>query len=197
MYTKLIPKLFLLMWLLAALPPAIAQVVPSAGEGGAIPIVTGGGYSNFSMDWGPGHRSSGITAWVDVYPFRGIIRDLGIEAEGRASRWGNPVPNLREDTAQMGGIYSLSRYSRIRPYGKFLMGIGSIDFPPFQNTPNYTHDTFTVTSTAGGADFQLYQHVWIRAEYQYQWWHHVFNDTLTPNGITVGAHWDFRKPSAP
>jgi hypothetical protein len=194
---KLIPKLFLPMLLLAAFSPAFAQVLPSAREGGQLPIVTGTGYSNFSMDWGPGHRSSGITAWADIYPFPGIVRNLGIELEGRASRWGNPIPNLREDTAQAGAIYSWSRYPRIRPYAKYLAGIGSIDFPASKGTPNYTHDTYTVTSTGGGADLQIHDHIWIRGEYEYQWWHKYRNDTLTPSGITVGAHWDFRRTSAP
>jgi hypothetical protein len=197
MQMKLIPKLFLVAILLAVVPTVIAQVVPSAMQGGSIPIVTGGGYSNFTMDWGPGHRSHGITAWVDAYPFHGVVRNLGIEAEGRTSRWGNPVPSLREDTGQFGAIYSMSRFSMIHPYAKFLGGIGSMDFPPSTNAPNYTHDTFTVTSIAGGADFQLYQHIWIRGDYEYQWWHQVFGSTLTPNGITIGAHWDFRRSSAP
>jgi hypothetical protein len=195
---KLFPKLFLLMLLLAEFSAtAFAQVAPSARDGGPIPVVLGGGYSNFSMDWGSGHRSSGITAWADVYPFHGIVRNLGIEGEGRASRWGNPIPNLREDTVQGGVIYSWSRYSRIRPYAKYLVGVGSIDFPASQSAPNYTHDTFTVTSIAVGADFQIHQHIWIRAEYQYQWWPGAFGHTLTPNGITAGAHWDFRRPSSP
>jgi len=197
MQMKLIPRLLPIALLLATLSPAMAQVSPAARQGGgSIPIVLGAGYSNFSMDWGPGHRSSGITAWVDLYPFPGIVRNLGIEAEGRTSQWGNPIPNLRQDTGQFGAIYSYSGFSRIHPYAKGLVGIGSMDFPPFKPTPNYKHDTFMVNSVAGGADFQAFQNLWIRADYEYQWWHNVFGGTFTPNGITVGAHWDFRSANS-
>jgi hypothetical protein len=191
---KLFPRLLPVTLLLAALSPAFSQVSPAARSGGVstIPLVVGAGYSNFTMDWGPGHRSSGITAWADLYPFPGIVKDLGIEAEGRTSQWGNPIAHLREDTFQGGLIYSYSRFSKIRPYAKGLAGIGSMDFPPFPVTPNYKHDTFTVNSISGGADFQAWQNLWLRADYQYQWWHSVFGGTFTPNGITVGAHWDFR-----
>jgi hypothetical protein len=196
MLMKHIPRLILLALLSAAVSSAFAQVNPAATSGGttSVPLVIGVGYSNFTMDWGPSHRSNGISAFVDLYPFPGAMKDLGLEAEGRASRWGNPVPNLREDTGQFGVIYSVSQVPRIHPFGKFLAGVGSMDFPAFATVPNYKHDTFAVTSMAGGADMQVYGHFYLRAEYQYQWWHNVFGPghTFTPNGITIGGVWDFR-----
>ncbi len=196
MQMKLFPKLFVIALLLAAVSTVFAQVTPAARQGGSIPLVVGGGYSNFTMDWGPGSRSSGVSAWVDLYPFHGAIKDLGFEAEGRSSKWGNSIPNLRQDTGQLGAIYSLSRGRKVHPYGKFVAGVGSMDFPAFPAFPNYKHDTFLVTSAAGGADIHAYGHIWLRAEYQYQWWHNTFSSTTTPNGITVGAQWDFRKSNA-
>jgi hypothetical protein len=159
-----------------------------------LPLVFGGGYSNFSMDWGPGHRSSGIYAYADVYPFPAFLHNVGIEVEGRSSRWGNPIPNLREDTGMGGAIYSYSHMERVRPYGKFLAGIGSMDFPPIPSLPKYSHDTVFVDAVAGGADVNLYQGIWLRGEYQFQWWHNVFGAgrTFTPNGLSVGLHYDFR-----
>ena len=194
MNTKTIPRLFCIVMLLMAASYGFSQVVPAAKSGrGSLPLVFGGGYSNFSMDWGPGHRSNGIYAYVDVYPFPAFLHDVGIELEGRSSRWGNPIPNLREDTGMIGGIYSYSHLQRIRPYGKFLAGIGSMDFPAFPSAPKYTHDTFFADAAAGGADVQLYEGIWVRGEYQYQWWHNVFGGhTYTPNGISVGLHYDFR-----
>ena len=195
MNSKLIPRLFSIAVLLIAGSYGVSQVVPSARSGrGSVPLVVGGGYSNFTMDWGPGHRSNGIFAYIDLYPFPAILRNLGIEVEGRSSRWGNPVPNLREDTGMIGGIYSLSRWQRLHPYGKFLAGVGSMDFPATPSYPYYTHDTFSADATAGGADLQLYEGIWMRGEYQYQWWHNVFGPgkTFTPNGISVGLHYDFR-----
>lgn len=193
---KLIPRVFITI-LVAAACPVFAQVVPAASQSGSIPLVVGAGYSNLTMDWGPGHRSSGISAWVDLFPFPGRFRDIGLEAEGRSSQWGNSIPNLRQDTGQLGVIYSVSRYAKFHPYGKYLVGIGSMDFPAFKNIPNYTHDTFTITSAAAGADVQAHGHLWLRAEYQYQWWHNTFGpNTTNPNGVTIGVQWDLRKANS-
>lgn len=157
MNTKFIPRLLWIAVVLMAGSYAFSQVVPAARSGrSSLPLVFGGGYSNFSMDWGPGHRSNGMYAYADVYPFPAFLRDVGIEVEGRSSRWGNPIPNLREDTGMIGGIYSYSHLGRLRPYGKFLAGVGSMDFPASKSIPNYTHDTFFADATAGGAQVQLY-----------------------------------------
>ena len=195
---KLIPRLFSIAVLLLAGCYGFSQVAPAGQAGhGSLPLVVGGGFSNFSMDWGPGNRSSGIYAYVDVYPLPGRLRNLGIEAEGRSSRWGNPIPNLRQDTGMAGAIYGYNSMRLIHPYGKFLGGIGSMDFPPFPGSPNYKHDTFFVDAVAGGAEVHMYEGIWLRGEYQYQWWHDVFGPgkTSTPNGLSVGIHYDFRSAS--
>ena len=199
MNMKLFPRLFSIALLLVAGSSGFSQVVPAAQTGrGSVPLVIGGGYSNFTMDWGPGSRSSGINAYVDLYPLHGALKDIGLELEGRSSRWGNPISNLREDTGMGGGIYSYSHFQRIRPYGKFLAGIGSMDFPALPGKPNYKHDTFFVDAAAGGAEIALYNGIGVRGEYQYQWWHNVFapGHTFTPNGLSVGLHYDFRNPTS-
>jgi hypothetical protein len=198
MLMKLIPRLFLVTLLSAAVSPAIAQVTPAATSGGgaSVPLVVGVGFSNFSMDWGPGQRMNGITAWVDLYPFPGAFKDLGFQAEGRDINYNRSIPNLREDTGQFGVIYNISHFRNIHPYGKFLAGVGSMDFPTFPNVPFYHHDTFLVTTPGAGVDLRAYNHLWIRTEYQYQFWHNAFGpDSSNPNGFTIGAQWDFRKSS--
>jgi opacity protein-like surface antigen len=194
MHKKLFPKLFLIALLLVAVSPIFAQVTPSARQGGPVPLVLGVGFSNYSMDWGPGQRMNGITAWVDLYPLPGALRNLGFEAEGRDINYMRSIPNLREDTGQIGAIYSFSHYLKFHPYAKFLAGIGSMDFPAFPAAPNYHHDTFLITTPGGGAEIQAHQHIWIRADYEYQQWHNVFGpDNSNPNGFTIGAQWDFRR----
>lgn len=100
----------------------------------------------------------------------------------------------------MGGvIYSLPRWYYFRPYAKFIAGLGGIDFPNMGTTAHpYSHDTFLVTAPAGGADVRIFPHIWVRAEYQFQQWHQTFGPhDLTPNGVTIGASWDFRIPRQP
>src|ERR1039457_7280280 len=84
MHSKLVLRLIPTLFLLLAVFPLHSQVVPQATKGG-IPIVVGLGGANFSLDWGPGKRMDGITAWVDYYPW-GMppkIHGLGLEVEGR------------------------------------------------------------------------------------------------------------------
>jgi len=193
MRIKLAPGLIPAALLFAAALPVFAQTGPAANQGG-VPVVIGIGMSDFSIDWGPGKRMEGISAWVDFFP-RGLPRKLdglGIEAAGHAIDFGLPsgLSKMRQDTGEGGVIYAWNRYRNFRPYAKFLAGVGSIDFLP---SGTYSHDTFLVTALAGGAEYRVWQHVWIRGDYEYQFWHQTFGPhDLNPNGITIGASYDFR-----
>lgn len=192
------PRLIVAVLFVAAVIPTYCQTVPAARQGG-MPFVVGAGFSDFSIDWGPGKRMVGITAWADWLPnsFPGVLRGLGIEATGHAIDGGVPtgISKMRQDTALGGPIYSWDAHRGMRPYVKYVLGIGSIDFPSFPNGPSsYTHDTFLVSAPAGGAEFHVMQHIWVRADYEYQFWHQTFGPhDLTPNGFTVGATYDFRQ----
>lgn len=193
MRIKLIPKLLPVALLLTAVSPAFAQVTPAASQSG-LPLVVGAGFSDFSLDWGPGHRMEGISAWVDYYPGfpPAKLHGLGVEVAGHAIDFGRPIPKMRQDSAEIGVIYAWDRLGKFRPYGKFLGGIASIDFPPFPGMPNYTHNTYAITSLGGGAEFHTWNHLWIRADYEYQMWHGYGTSGLNPNGFTIGASYDFR-----
>lgn len=190
--SRLVPVLAI-FFMCAALS-AHAQVTYSA-EGGKQPFTIGVGASNFSDDWGiKNPRQVGITMWVDWrLPLMPPILDgLGIEFEGRDVNYATPsdIPGHRMDTALGGPIYQFRRLKHIRPYGKYLMGIGSIDFPSPGAT--YQHDTRTVYEPGGGVDVRFWNRFSVRAEYDYQFWHKIFGpNDLTPNGFTIGAVYDF------
>jgi opacity protein-like surface antigen len=172
---------------------AHAQVIYSAEEGKQ-PFTVGVGISDFSDDWGiTNPRQLGITVTGDWRPpLPGRLRGLGIEAEGRDINWHTPsgIPGHRMDTLLGGPFYQWRRPGRIRPYVKYLMGIGSIDFPGGGAT--YTHDTRAVFVPGGGVDFRVWNRVSVRGDYEYQYWHQLFGrHDLTPNGFTIGAVYDF------
>jgi hypothetical protein len=190
-------KLIFVALLITAVFPVYSQVTPAARQG-SVPIVVGAGFSDFSIDWGPGRRMEGISAWVDWYPNRmpTVLNGLGIEAAGHDINYGLPagISKMRQDTGEVGPIYAWNHYRNFRPYVKYLLGIGSIDFPP---TGPYSHDTFLVFSPGAGVEYRAWRHVWIRGDYEYQYWHQTFGPhDLDPNGFTIGASYDFR-PSAP
>lgn len=194
--------------------PVAAQVVPSA-ESGGWPIVAGAGVSGFNMDWGHDQFGrtrymEGITGWFDWnltrLPGPGLLKGFGVEVEGRDINFGLPASlsnarvgdtgtNLRHDTGLGGAIYTWRRYRKIHPYGKALIGLGSIDFPPLPaSPPTYRHDDRTITAFGGGADIRVWQNVWLRADWEYQFWPDLFGSThsLTPYGVTLGAVYDFK-----
>jgi hypothetical protein len=170
---------------------AVSQVVPSA-EKRVIPFAVGGGFSSYLPDRGNG-RMLGDTLWIDYRPvfLTRLLPGISIEAEAHGIDFNrsSSQPNVREDTFSGGVNYRWSRYRNFRPYGKFLLGYGSIDFLP---AGSYGHDTRTVTSTGGGVEYRVFHNVWVRADYEYQFWPDIFGHrVLNPQGVTVGAMYDF------
>lgn len=164
---------------------ASAQATP-AQSGGKFSLAVGAGFSGFDTDYAVDRRMYGIAAYYDL----DYGRWIGLEIEGRTIQW-NQIYNLREDTIGAGGRVRLPRYRRLIPYAKFLAGIGSIDFPPHGGPLNYTHDTFFFYDAGGGLDYKLTQHVYLRGDYEYQWWPRWPKNGLSPSGFTVGANYRF------
>jgi hypothetical protein len=203
--------------ILATALPLSAQVVPSAQAGG-LPLVAGLGAARFNMDCGPFYYDAtcymnGITVWIDWnfirLPGPPLLHGFGLEVEARDLNLGRPSflsntllqdtgSNLRQDTAAGGVIYHWRRYRRLRPYGKALLGLGSIDFPPLASFPTtYRHADRTIKALGGGADIHAWRGVWIRADYEYQIWPNLFGlpQSIKPSGATIGAVFDFRSLS--
>lgn len=186
-------KMLLATLVIGAAFPLYAQVAPEATRAG-LPLTVGVGFSNFDTDWN-GYLS-GPMFWVDwnIYQLPASLQGFGIELEGRDLNYVRTggVPNLRQDTAGGGPIYTVRRYRRFQPYGKFLVSLGSIDFT-IQGFPNYTHDTRTVLAPGGGFNYRVLQNVWVRGDYEYQFWPDLgHGHTLNPRGVTVGVAYDFR-----
>jgi opacity protein-like surface antigen len=177
---------------------ARAQVTYSAREG-KLPFTIGAGVSDFSDDWGISNpRQVGITMWVDwrLPHMPPLLDGLGLEFEGRDINYATPsyLPGHRMDTALGGPMYQFRRKGRIRPVGKYLLGVGSIDFPSPGTT--YTHDTRVVLEPGVGADVRFWNRFSARAEYDYQFWHAIFGPRdLNPNGFTIGVVYDFGRLS--
>jgi opacity protein-like surface antigen len=178
---------------LCASSPAHSQVVPPAETPG-LPLTVGIGYSNFYSDWSG--RISGVTAWIDFDFYRApsYLRGLAVEAEGRDLSFGltGTDPKLRFDTIAGGALYKVRLYPNFHPYAKFLFGFGSMDFTT--PSPTYSHDTRFFLAPGGGLDYRLTRAIWLRGDYEYQFWTDYFRKhALNPNGITVGAFYNFHR----
>jgi hypothetical protein len=176
--------------------PVYGQTVPAASEG-SLPLAVGGGISSFNPDWAHG-RMMGTTLWADWFPTRlpSYLHGFGVDAEARDLNFGraSTVPKLLTEASAGGGvIYSSRRYRNVRPYGKALLEFGGLTWGP-SSTP-YHHDTRTVTVFGGGLEVRAYRNLWVRADYEYQFWPDLFgNKTLNPSGFTVGAMYHFSRP---
>ncbi len=181
-------KTLLAVILVSAAFPSFAQVAPDA-KGPGIPLTVGVGYSNYATDWSG--RLEGPALWLDWNINKGpaLLQGLGIEVEARDLNYGRSTPNLRMDTLSGGAIYRWRHFDRFSPYAKFLVGYGSIDFT--SSDPNYKHDSRTVLGPGGGVEYRAFGNLWVRGNYDYQFWPSFFNNhTLDPDGITVGVSYD-------
>ncbi len=182
--------------LLVSTTHLFGQVYP-AGYNRAVPLKVGFGFSNFNTDWAG--RISGPNLWVNwgVPQVPGFLNGLGIAIEARDLNYARTahIPRLRFDTAAAGPIYNFGQHRAIHGYGQFLVGLGSIDFPPINK--RYSHDTRTIFAPAGGLECLIASRVRLRAGYEYQLWPDLLrHHALTPSGFTIGTAYDFGKNRA-
>ena len=197
MHRKSIFVSLLFLFLMGLASRLEAQVTYSAREG-RTPLSVGFGVADFSDDWGNRNpRQVGLTLWIDwrLPHMPRHLQGLGLEVEGRDVNYATPsyLPGHRMDTGLGGPMYEFRRDRRVRPFVKYLIGMGSIDFP---NGTNYQHDTRVVLAPGGGADVRLLGRLSARGEYEYQYWRHIFGPhDLTPQGFTFGVVYDLGRIS--
>ena len=179
--------------------PVFSQVVPEIGHPGkGWPLSVGVAYSTYDTDWNhqplDGGRLSGGTIWADwnFYHLPPLWDGFGLEVEGRDLNYGRTGndPKMRQDTLEGGVIYTTHFYRRFHPYAKFMVGDGSIDFT--STLPTYSHDTRLMYAPGGGADTRVYESLWLRVNYEYQFWPDFFqHNALNPRGWDIGLAYDF------
>jgi len=181
-----------------------AQSAAAASER-KFPLSAGAGFSGYNPDFDHGHLLGG-TLWLDyTVPYvPWFLHGIGVDLEARDLNYGRSASqpfNLRQDTAEGGVIYSVSRYRNFRPYGKFLMGFGNTDYGSNITQKRY-NDSRTISAMGGGFEYHFIHKVWLRADYEYQIWPDFFKHLgttlpaglLNPQGFTIGAMYHFSKP---
>ena len=202
---QILPAMLVVFFLVSA-SRIFAQVVPAARERG-IPLSVGIGLSDMDLDYGKDtdaseRRMFGMAAWVnfDVPYTPKVLTGLGLDFEGKDINYlkSSELVRMRQDTWGGGPIYTYRHFQNFQPYVKFLIGTGSIDFPAPAIAPNYKHDTRTVYAPGGGLQYRAFRSLWVRGDYEYQWWPMIFGaHHLDPNGYTFGVFYDFRRRNSP
>ncbi len=197
MHCKLFAIPILAISLFAAAFPAFSQVVPAATRGVSWPLEVGAGFSDYNIDWGGGLREDGGTVTADwtIRQMPRMLQGLGVGIVGRDLVVDPPasLSFFQYKTVGGGAIYHYLRPRNIVPYAKGGEGYGRIKFLPGYAPGNYHSDTRSFFYMGGGADFHAWHHIWVRADYEYQIWQHLFGSphALTPNGFTIGPEYDF------
>lgn len=177
---------------LAVAVPAHSQVAPAATRGSAR-LSAGGGIAYFDLDYGMSRKMIGLTGWGDyrLPHMPRYLHGLGIQGEIRDVNYARPssLHRMRQDTYLGGPTYTWDHYRNFHPYAKFLLGIGSIDFPPIGT---YNHDTRAVFAPGMGVDYDITSCLSARVDYEYQFWHAIFGpNDLNPQGVTFGVLYTF------
>ena len=153
-------------------------------------------YSNFTPDFGPPDRLTGIGAYVD---FNWNSR-YAIEGETRFLRF-NGFNGEYEDNYLAGPKISVFRHGKFRPYAKVLFGVGRINFPYEIGNGSY----FAI-APGGGLEYRVARRIILRAEYEYQYWPAAPgiagepSNGLKPNGFNAGFAsriWLFGRKASP
>lgn len=178
---KVLGKFSLLV--LVALSPALllGQVVPAA-KGGDARLLVGGEYSYFKTDFPSTVHMQGIGAFAD---FNATPR-LGLEGEARFIYF-DDFHGENETTYMIGPKVYLFPFWRIKPYGKFLLGRGSIQYPFSIGKGSYF-----AYAPGVGVDYRARRNWYFKVDYEFQFWPSAPgipgepSNGLTPSGISGG-----------
>jgi hypothetical protein len=178
-----IQKLLVLGLLLLSGVFCFGQVEDSA-TAGSIPLSVGGSFSYFDASYGS-IKSAGLGTFIDYSPL--LAGKLGVEGEGRWLMFGGPN-SFSEYNYLAGPRYHFyDKSEKYKPYAKFLVGAGEINFPY-----GLAHGGYFVMAPGGGIDISLNQHWKVRADYEFQFWPGapgipgIQSGSFHPNGVTVG-----------
>jgi hypothetical protein len=156
--------------------PVRAQALPTASGPGSY-VAVGGGVSAFQEDYGQ-KVIAGTTVFADVNP----TWRYGLEGEARYLRY-RTDESVTETNYLAGVRVQLWKpSSRIRPYAKFLAGVGEISFPF-----HYATGSYLAYAPGGGIEYALGDRWTVRAaDFEYQMWPNFTYGELKPYGVTAG-----------
>jgi hypothetical protein len=167
---------------------ASAQVAPAAYVAGR-PIGIGVGLSSYSLDYGPGRRMEGPVIRGSV----GVWRGFGVDVSARSLFMFTPaaLTRMQQSTFLAGAYYEGPERFHVRPFARVAGGVGVIEFP--SRNPAYTRDSYTVYAPSGGVEVPVGQGLFVRGEYEYQFWKQYQGPRyLNPEGFTIGVTYYLR-----
>jgi hypothetical protein len=153
---------------------ACAQAQATASGPGSY-VSAGGGYSAYQVDYGQRILGGGFV-FVDVHP----TWRYGLEGEARFLRMHSDEGVTQ--TTYLGGAHVYLRPQAFRPYVKFLVGLGKMNFPF-----GYAQGSYLALAPGAGVDYLIGDRITVRAiDFEYQDWPQFTFGTLHPYGVSAG-----------
>lgn len=187
-------KLGVVVVVLLASIPSLAQVQPAAGRVSRLKWSVGGGMDYMSGDWRGGDINRfGPAAWATAT----VWHCLGATVEGHSMIIGGNqnASNYKLFIGEGGLECTMGYWGRFQPIYKAELGFASLTQPG--NGTGHFHDTYNTWSLGGGGEYHVKGHWWTRVDYTYEAisnFHSTIsnqNHTLNPRGISFGATYRF------
>jgi opacity protein-like surface antigen len=93
-------------------------------------------------------------------------------------------------------MYTWRHYRNFHPYAKLLVDYGAQKNIQIDGFPSwYKSDKWMIYAPGGGVEAHAWRNVWVRADYEYQFWKVEWfdNNFLNPQGATLGVSYDFSR----
>ena len=147
-------------------------------------IQVGVAASSYTLDYGDG-REEGVGIYADL----DLPKHLGIEALYRNASLKTPH-DIGENHLLVGPRLSVHK-GRFIPYGKALVGMGTINFQQGYFVSD-SSQSYLIYAFGGGLDYHVSRHFNVRAfDFEYQLWPTFQPHGLTPTGFSAGAAYSF------
>jgi hypothetical protein len=142
-------------------------------------LQVGGGYAISSPDYS-NQRFQGITGYatLDVTPHWGFEFDIH-----QVNTTGDD--HIYERSYEIGPRY-VRHYGRFNPYLRASYGRGVFNFPY-----NQANVAYNIAAGAIGLDVRIKPHLFVRGEYEGQYWFKFQDRSLQPDVTTIGAAYHF------
>ena len=167
-----------LLVLCAASPRIQAQkYFPTATKRADLQV--GGGYALSSPDYS-NQRFDGITGYAvfDFSPHFGVEFDIH-----QVNTHGDD--HIYERTYELGGRY-VRHYGRLNPYLRASYGRGVFNFPYDE-----ANIAYNIAAGAVGIDVRVKPHIFVRGEFEGQYWPSFVSRSLQPDVTTIGVAYHF------
>ncbi len=158
-------------------PPAAAQARRTADKSADVSVF--GGFEYAHPDYRPGSNTGGafgldFTRYIQRLP---IAPSLELRANFNYG-------SIANERSYVFGLCVMAPFGRLRPYGDFLVGPGTIHFP---HSIGYTGDNSVVYNYGGGVDLGLSPNFALKLDLQGQRWNtgtYAFQPVLGLVGLT-------------